>query len=169
MVHSDDEMEPAIPRIRLRTIFVIMAITCVIMFLGGPLAIAVIALIFAPAEVSIPIASGAVVFVLGLGYAMSSSYQWVELDDGVIRGRKLLTRKIVEKPVAEIIGVASLNSKGMGPLENLVLDAFMKTSNRGYQLRFRDGTKLALVRGDMAGLDEFLIALADQMKNDRRD
>jgi hypothetical protein len=36
----------------------------------------------------------------------------------------------------------------------------MKTSNRGYLLRFRDGSKVALIRGDMAGLDEFMVALA---------
>lgn len=39
----------------------------------------------------------------------------------------------------------------------------LKTSNRGYELRFRDGTKLGLVRGDMAGLDEFLGALAGEL------
>jgi hypothetical protein len=58
-----------------------------------------------------------------------------------------------------LVDALPLNSKGVGPLENAVLDAMMKTSNRGYELRFQDGTKLGLVRGDMAGLDEFLDAL----------
>jgi hypothetical protein len=48
-----------------------------------------------------------------------------------------------------------------------VLDALMRTSNRGYELRFRDGTRIGLVRGDMAGLDEFLVALADQLRKMR--
>jgi hypothetical protein len=39
----------------------------------------------------------------------------------------------------------------------------IKTSNRGYELRFRNGTKLGLVRGDMAGLDESLHALAQEL------
>jgi hypothetical protein len=39
----------------------------------------------------------------------------------------------------------------------------MKTSNRGYELRFQDGLKLGLVRGDMAGLDAFMEALRGQL------
>jgi hypothetical protein len=38
------------------------------------------------------------------------------------------------------------------------------TAERGYELRFRDGTKIGLVPGDMAGPDEFLVALADQLR-----
>jgi hypothetical protein len=99
-----------------------------------------------------------------MGWAMSSSFQWVELvDGGVIRGRRLLTRKIVEKQVADIVAVKPLNSAAMGAAENLVLDAMMGTANRGYELRFRDGSKLGLVRGDMAGLDEFLKVLATEI------
>jgi hypothetical protein len=44
----------------------------------------------------------------------------------------------------------------MGPLENALADRMTGTSNRGYELRFRDGTKLGLVRGDVRGLDAFL-------------
>ena len=51
----------------------------------------------------------------------------------------------------------------MGYAEGAVLDAMMGTSNRGYELRFRDGSKLGLVRGDMAGLDEFLKVLAAEI------
>jgi hypothetical protein len=51
----------------------------------------------------------------------------------------------------------------MGPLENAVTDSLMKTSNRGDELRFQDGLKMGLVRGDMAGLDEFMDALSDQL------
>ena len=59
-----------------------------------------------------------------------------------------------------------LNSKAMHPLANAVLDAAMKTSNRGYELRFQDGLKMGLVRGDMAGLDDFMEALQDQRRED---
>jgi hypothetical protein len=71
--------------------------------------------------------------------------------------------RVVEHQVGDIVSIKPLDSKAMGPLENAVMDALMKTSNRGYELRFRDGTKLGLVRGDMAGLDEFLAALADRL------
>jgi hypothetical protein len=94
---------------------------------------------------------------------MSSSYHYVELGGGVIRGRKLLTRGVVERPVDEIVRVTPLHSKGMGPLQNAVMDALLKTPNRGYELRFQDGLRMGLVRGDMAGLDAFMEALRDQL------
>ncbi len=150
-------------RIRLRLPFVIMAVVCFALFLGGPLAIAVAVLLLAPASVSVWVALGCVAFVAVLGYAMSSSYHWIETGGGVIRGKKLLTRRVIERPVGEIVRVVPLHSKLMGPLENAVLDAAMGTSNRGYELRFQDGLKMGLVRGDMAGLDEFMAALRDEL------
>jgi hypothetical protein len=151
-------------RIRLRPIFIVLAMICFFLFLVCPILIAGVVLVLAPINVSIPVTLFAVVFALVLGYAMSSSYQWVELDDGVIRGKKLLARTVVERPVSDLVDAAALNSKAMGHLENALMDAVLKTSNRGYELRFRDGTKIGLVRGDMAGFEEFLGALAEQMR-----
>jgi hypothetical protein len=150
-------------RIRLRLPFVIMAVVCFALFLGGPLVIAVAVLLLAPIDVSVWVALGAIVFVVALGYAMSSSYHWIEINGGVIRGQKLLTRSVLERPVGEIVRILPLNSKAMSPLANAVLDAAMNTSNRGYELRFQDGLKMGLVRGDMAGLDAFMEALQDQL------
>jgi hypothetical protein len=113
--------------------------------------------------VSMYLAPGAVGFVAVMAWAMSSSVQWVELDDGVLRARRLLTRKIVTHRVSDIVAVKPLHSTSMGPLENALADLMMGTSNRGYELRFRDGSKLGLVRGDMRGLDEFLKALAAEI------
>src|SRR4051794_41003148 len=98
-------MDPVAARIRLRLPFVLMAAVCFALFLAGPLAVAVAVLLFAPFSVSIWVAPGCVAFVAVLGYAMSSSYQWIELRDGVLRGRKLLTRSLVERPVADIVRV----------------------------------------------------------------
>jgi hypothetical protein len=140
-----------------------MAMGCMTFFLVVPLVAAGVCLVFAPVGVSVWVALGAVAFVAVIGYAMSSSVQWVELDGGVLRWRGLLTRRVREKPVSELVDALPLNSKAMGPLENAILDAMMKTSNRGYELRFRDGTKLGLVRGDMAGLDDFLDALGKEL------
>jgi hypothetical protein len=149
--------------IHLRPVFVVMATGCCALFLGGPLAVAVLAAIFAPPDVSMYLAPGAVLFFAVMTWAMSSSVQWVELDDGVIRARRLLTRRLVVHRVSDIVAVKPLNSNAMGSLENALADAFMGTSNRGYELRFRDGSKLGLVRGDMAGLDEFLKVLAAEI------
>jgi hypothetical protein len=154
-------------RIHLRPVFVVLAMVCFFLFLACRLIFAAVALVFAPVQVSIPAALFAVVFVLGLGYAMSSSYQWVELDGGSIRGRKLLTRTIVERPVRDLVDAAALNSKAVGHLENALMDAVLKTSNRGYELRFRDGTKIGLVRGEMAGFEEFLGAVAEQIRKEQ--
>jgi hypothetical protein len=156
-------MDTPLARIRLRLPFVIMAVVCFVLLLGGPLAVAVAVLLLAPVSVSIWVAPGCLAFVAALGYAMSSSYQWIEIRDDVIRGRKLLTRSVVERPVAEIAGVMPLNSAAMGSIANAVMDAALKTSNRGYELRFHDGLKMGLVRGDMAGLDEFMAALRGQL------
>ncbi|MFO0795840.1 MAG: hypothetical protein U0804_00025 [Gemmataceae bacterium] len=155
------------PRVRLRPVFVVLAMGCVTLFLVVPLGVALVVLIFAPLSISVWVALGVVALVVVVSYAMSSSVHWVELDGDTIRWRGLLTRRIREKPVRELVDALPLNSKLMGPLENAILDAMMKTSNRGYELRFRDGTKLGLVRGDMAGLDEFLGALAEEMARQR--
>jgi hypothetical protein len=150
-------------RIRLRLPFVIMAVVCFALFLGGPFVIAATVLLLAPPHVSIWVALGCAAFVAVLGYVMSSSYQWVEVGGGVIRGKRLLTRSVVERPVREIIRILPLHSQAMSPLENTVMDSVMNTSNRGYELRFQDGLKMGLVRGDMAGLDAFMATLRDQL------
>jgi hypothetical protein len=150
-------------RIRLRPPFVVMAVGCFALFLAGPLVIAVVVLLLAPVSVSAWVALSCLGFVAILGYATSSSYQWVEVGGGVIRGKKLLTRRLVERPVDEVVHIKPLHSKGMGPVENAVMDAAMGTSNRGYELLFQDGLKLGLVRGDMAGLDDFMAALRREL------
>ena len=154
-------------RIHLRPVFVVLAVTFFFLFLVCPILIAAVVLAVAPNRVGIPVALFAVVFVLILGYAMSSSYQWVELDGSIIRAKRLLTRTVVDRPISELVDEAALNSKAMGHLENALMDAVLKTSNRGYELRFRDGTKIGLVRGEMAGFEEFLGALAEAIRKER--
>jgi hypothetical protein len=79
------------PCIRLRPVFVVMALGCFTLFLAVPLAVAVTVLVLAPLKVSVWVAAGVVAFVAIMGYAMSSSLQWVELDGGVVRAGRLLT------------------------------------------------------------------------------
>jgi hypothetical protein len=126
-----------------------------------------LALVFAPLSVAAWVALGAVGLVSLIGYFMSSSLQWVELDGGVIRARRLLTRTLVERPVVDIVDARPLHPQAMGPLEHALMDALLKTTNRGYEIRFRDGTKLGLVRGEMAGPAGFLGALAMDLARQR--
>ena len=150
-------------RVRLRPVFVGLAVGYVSVFLLLPLVAAVLVLIFATVAVSVWIALGLVAYVAVLGYAMSSSVQWVELDGGVIRWRVFLTRQVKVRPVADLVDALPLHSNLMSPLENAVMDFMLRTTNRGFEFRFRDGTKLGLVRDDMAGLDQFLGALAYEL------
>jgi hypothetical protein len=150
-------------RIKLRLPFIIMAVVCVLLFIALPIAIGVVVLLFAPPHVGIPVALGAVAFSALMSWAMSSSYHWIEVQGDVIRGRKLLTRRIVERRVDEIVRILPLHSRGMSELENAILDSLLKTSNRGYSLLFCDGQKIGLVRGDMAGLNDFLLVLHDRL------
>jgi hypothetical protein len=159
-------MEPL--RIHLRPLIVLVAVTGMAAFLLLPLVAAGLALVFAPLHVSVWVILAAVGFVALIGYAMSSSLQWVELDGGIIRARRLLTRRLVEHRVADIVDARPLHSQAMGPLENALMHALLKTTNRGYEIRFKDGSKLGLVRGEMAGLDEFLGALAVELAKRRR-
>ncbi|HVK08807.1 MAG TPA: hypothetical protein VM597_08535 [Gemmataceae bacterium] len=153
--------------VRLRPAFVVLAVAFVTLFVVAPVAVAVLALALAPFEVAAWVAVAAVAFAGLLVYAMSSSNQWVELDGGVIRAKRLVTRRVLTRHVRDLVAIEALHSDLMGSLENLALDGLLKTSNRGYELRFRDGTKVGLVRGDMAGLDEFLVALADELRTNR--
>jgi hypothetical protein len=153
-------MDPV--RIRLRLPFVIMAFVSFVLFLGCPLMIAVIVLALAPLHVSVWVALGCVAFTAALGYAMSSSYQWIEIDGKTIRGRKMLTRRLVKKPVGQIKQVVPLVSHVRG-LANVAMDAILKTKNRGYLLRFRDGSQVGLVRGDMIGIDDFMDSLRETL------
>jgi hypothetical protein len=160
-----DHAEPILtcPRVKLRPICLAIAVGCILSFLVVPLIGAAAVLILAPPAVGIPIALGAVAFAALLGYLMSSSYHWVELDGDTIRGCRLLTRKIVEMRVGDIVDAHRINTQYLGNAQNAILDFLLKTSDRGLQLSFRDGRRLALIRADMSGIDEFLQALTERM------
>jgi hypothetical protein len=149
--------------IHLRPVFIVMALGFSGLFLLGPLVTAVLVAVYTPPEVSMILVPGIFGFVALLAWKMSSSLQWVELHDGVLRARRLLTRKIVTYRVSDIVAIKPLNSTYMGPMENALADLMMGTSNRGYEFRFRDSSKLSLVRGDMKDLDEFLKVLAAEI------
>jgi hypothetical protein len=59
-----------------------MAVDGFALFLGGPRVISVVVLLLASTQLSVWVALGCVAFVAVLGYAMSSSYHWVEVGGG---------------------------------------------------------------------------------------
>ncbi len=111
---------------------------------------------------------GAILIAGVCGRAISRAVHWVELDGDVIRERRLLTRKIIAHRVEDIVGVSPLNTDFLGEDKNEILNFLLDTSNRGYQFFFRDGSRLPLIRLDMSGLDPFLIALGEKIKEAQR-
>ena len=166
---DDIDPTPSPPRVILCPICLAIAVGCILAFLVMPLIGAAAALVLALLTIGIPIALGAIAFVALLGYLMSSSYHWVELDGDTIRGCRLLTRKIVELKVGDIVDAHRINTHYLGDAQNAILDFLLKTSDRGLQLVFRDGTRLSLIRADMSGIDEFLQTLTERMALQRQD
>jgi hypothetical protein len=153
-------------RSSLRLSITIVALVMGPPFVLGPLAIAVMLGIFAPLYVSLPLG----LVLLGLAalfaYLMSGNLAWVEIHGSLIRARYFWTRQTVERSVADIARIKPLFS-AMGGLTGLAADALLDkmlgTSNRGYELHFRDGLKLALIRADMTNVDSVLRALHRQL------
>jgi hypothetical protein len=158
-----------LPCVKLRPVILTVAVAIILLLLVGPLVLAVMLIITARPLVSIPSAVGLVGFVALMGYLMSSSLQWVELDGDVLRGRRLLTRKIVEFRISDIVDAKPIRTDMLGPTQNAILDFLLDTSNRGYQLFFRDGSRLPLIRADLSGLDPFLAALGEQLARNRQE
>jgi len=153
--------------VKLRPVALVIAVTCFLAFIVAPLVVAVGFLILTPWDVSIPVTLGVVAFVVLIGYGMSSSIHWVELDGSIIRGRRLFTRKLIELRVYDIVEAHGSRTLPMGPLEDATLDFMLQTRDPGFVLIFRDGRKIPLVKADMTGLAAFFGQLAAQMKCER--
>jgi hypothetical protein len=158
--------DPA-PCARLRPPVLGLAAAISLVLLVGPFAAAAYVFIIAPVGLGIAALVGAVVVSLFCCRGLARAVHWVELDGDVIRERRLLTRRIVEHRVADITDAKPIHTEFLGPTQSAVLDFLLDTRNRGYQLFFRDGSRVALIRADMSGLDPFLGALAEQLRKVR--
>jgi hypothetical protein len=130
--------------------------------MGGPLVGGLALLWFALPATGIPLA---LLLTLACGffaYHMLQNYHWVELDGHVVRGRKFWTRRLVEQRVESITEVLPLQAAAKHELVNVLVDGICGAANRGYEIRFREGPRIALVRWDMTDVDGFLLALRDR-------
>jgi hypothetical protein len=149
-----------------RLAITIIALVMGPMFVLGPWAGGIAALVFAPPLIGIPVG----LLLMGLGglfaWLMSENFAWVEIDGPVIRGRRFWTRILVEQRVEDITQIKPLFS-AMGGLSGLatdaLLDAMLGTNNRGYMIQFRTGPRITLIRADMTNVDPFLVALHQQL------
>lgn len=160
-------MADPIPCVRLRPVIFGVAVTISLLLLVGPFAAAAYVFTIAPVGLGVVALVGAVAVAGLCGRLLARSVHWVELDGDVIRERRFLTRRIIEHRVADIVDAKPIHTDFLGKTQNAVLDFLLDTSNRGYQLFFRDGSRLALIRADMSGLDPFLGALAEQLRKVR--
>jgi hypothetical protein len=116
-------------------------------------------LIKAPPEIGIRVL-GLSLFTssLILGYPVSRTNLWVEIEGRTIRERRLFTGWIVERPISEVTEVVPLVS-GDGGITGAASDGILKTPNRGFLIQFQEGRRVVLIRGDVRGLDEFMAVL----------
>jgi hypothetical protein len=148
-------------RAKLKVGIILVAGTASLTFVGGSLAsgVAVLALAGQPGLIAGPIM---IAVALLVAYFVSSTNLWVEVAGDTIRERRLFTGKVIEREVADVSKVVPLFS-GVGGATEVVMDAMLGTTNRGYVIRFRSGGKIGLVRGDNSGVDEFMVALKSQL------
>jgi hypothetical protein len=130
----------------------------------GSLALGGLYILFrAPAETGLAwLGLGLFAFSLYLGYTLSRTNLWVESEGETIRERRLLTGSIVERLLTEITEIVPLIS-GVGGITEAVMDAILRTPNRGFLIRFQEGRRIVLIRGEAKGLDEFMSALRDRL------
>jgi hypothetical protein len=159
-------MNDPTPCVRLRTAVLGVAVVLILLLLVGPFVAAAYVFALAPVGFGIAATVGAAIVARLSWRLVAASVHWIELDGDVIRERRLLTRKIVEHRVADIVDARPITNV-VGPTKIAWLDHLLDASNQGYQLFFRDGSVLALNRADMYGLDPFLGALAEQLRKVR--
>jgi hypothetical protein len=148
-------------QLTIRPRYVAATVAWLLLFAAVPFTVPLLAQLQIPNAVLLGIIIVSLVFVTVYGRALTSAYRWVELDDDKIRTSRLLMRRIQEWKIREILTV-----KGIG-LEELGLPETADENERmGYEIEFRDGAKLLLSRHEMGAIDEFLLALADQIKQD---
>jgi|GEM_PF-3674419 len=107
---------------------------------------------------------GGILALVGLiiGYFVSGTNRYIELDHDIISEKRLFTGQRIEHRVEEIVAIVPLINV-VGGAATLAMDALLGTTNRGFLLRFESGKKLALIRGDFVGVDDFMLALKDQL------
>ncbi len=143
-----------------RGITIMMAIVFLLLVIGfitGGLAL----VLFAPPGLGNTI-FGSVLICLGLliGFLMTRTVAHIELTSDRIITTRWLVRWSKEYELSELETVLPLRS-ATSPLATAITDAWLKTSNRGYQLRFSGRREVNLIRGDMIDVDVFMEQLKE--------
>lgn len=140
------------------------------------LAATIAALIFGPLFMLGPVVGGIWLFVVGwpsvwpilgglglcgwgalFAYHMTQNYQWVEFDGIRIRGRRFWSRRLVENTLEDVRDIRVLGAI-VRNAETICTDAILG-SVRGWEIRFRHGPSIAVVRYDMRNAEQLVAAV----------
>jgi hypothetical protein len=92
-------------------------------------------------------------------FLLWSRFQWFELDGDVLPGKRALTRTTYEWPWSDIVSIEPY----IGLLRFRIVRKELKISDFGYEVRFRVGKRLRLIRSDIKRLDEFVATIKEQL------
>ena len=151
-------------RCRLRAFALALSFIFGPLFILGPLVIGVAVLVNVELSIGIPVGLVCVGLSAFLLYHLNQNYQWLEIDGDVIRGKKFLTRQVVEQKVQDIVDIRPLYALARHDAVNAAITKVTGTANRGYEIRFRSGRRMGVVRGDMTAVDGFIQAVIDKRK-----
>jgi hypothetical protein len=90
-------------------------------------------------------------------YHMLQNFHWVEFDGIRIRGRRFWTRQLVEGAVEDVIEIRPLAAVVRNTATTLA-DKLLGPV-RGYEIRFRNGQRVALLRHEMTNVHELVRAV----------
>jgi hypothetical protein len=141
-----------------------MAVTIAAMIFGplfvlGPLALCALLLVKTfgvPAIALSPLFVGLSAF---FAYQMGQNFHWVEFDGKRVRGRKFWTRRFVDNDIGDATDIRPLGALARGNITVELTDLILGPV-RGYQIRFRSGPSIYLVRHDTKNVDALVVAIA---------
>jgi hypothetical protein len=159
-------MDTAVIRCKHRLVVTMAALIFGPLLMGGPAVLGLVFVGFALFGKDFPsallwVAGALLMFAVSgfIAYHMLQNYHWVELDGASIRGRRFWSRRLVEHRLEDITEIQPLQALAKHHTINVLIDGITGTSNRGYEIHFRSGPSLAVVRGDMPGVDGFIEAV----------
>lgn len=142
-----------------------LAVTIVALILGpifmiGPAALGLAIVMHAGLSIrSVPATIVLIAGSLFIAHHMLQNYHWVEFNGTSIRARRFWTRRLVEQRVDDLIEVRPLGA-AVRNLTTAATDAILGRV-RGWELRFKTGPSIGLVRYDMAKAEELVKAVQE--------
>jgi hypothetical protein len=90
-------------------------------------------------------------------YHMTQNYHWVEFDGQRVRGRRFWSRRLVDHPIEDATTVRPLGAVVRNTTTSIT-DAILGPI-RGYEILFRQGPSIAVLRHDMTNAQELAQAV----------